>query len=40
MTDRAAFVPELPGLVATGETREEYEELIEEGIPFHLEGGE
>jgi hypothetical protein len=38
ITDRAAFVPELPGLGVTGATREEYEELIEEGIPFHLEG--
>jgi predicted RNase H-like HicB family nuclease len=34
----SAYVPDLPGCVATGETREEVERLIREGIEFHLEG--
>jgi predicted RNase H-like HicB family nuclease len=31
-------VPDLPGCVAVGETREEVMELIKEAIDFHLEG--
>jgi predicted RNase H-like HicB family nuclease len=34
----AAYVPDLPGCVATGDTREEVERLIREAIKFHLEG--
>jgi len=34
----AAYVPDLPGCVATGETREEVERLIRESIALHLEG--
>jgi predicted RNase H-like HicB family nuclease len=34
----AAYVPDLPGCVATGATREETETLIREAIEFHLEG--
>jgi len=34
----AAYVPDLPGCVATGATREETESLIREAIEFHLEG--
>jgi predicted RNase H-like HicB family nuclease len=34
----AAYVPDLPGCVATGETREEVESLIREAISFHIEG--
>lgn len=34
----SAYVPALPGCIATGKTREEVEELIYEGIKFHLEG--
>lgn len=34
----AAYVPDLPGCVATGKTREETETLIREAIEFHLEG--
>jgi predicted RNase H-like HicB family nuclease len=34
----AAYVPDLPGCVATGETREEVERLIREAIALHLEG--
>ena len=33
----AAYVPDLPGCVATGATREETERLITEGIKLHLE---
>ena len=33
-----AYVPDLPGCVAAGETREEALELIREAIKFHLEG--
>ena len=33
-----AYVPDLPGCVATGATREEVERSIREAITFHLEG--
>ena len=33
-----AYVPDLPGCVAAGETREEVVQLIKEAIEFHLEG--
>lgn len=33
-----AYVPDLPGCVAAGETREEAMQLIREAIEFHLEG--
>lgn len=33
-----AYVPDLPGCVAVGETRAEVTELIHEAIAFHLEG--
>ena len=33
-----AFVPDLPGCVSTGDTREEVERMIKEAIEFHLEG--
>ncbi len=33
-----AYVPDLPGCVAVGETREEETQLIREAIEFHLEG--
>ena len=33
-----AYVPDLPGCVAVGETRAEVAELIHEAIEFHLEG--
>lgn len=33
-----AWVPDLPGCVAAGETREEVLELIREAIVFHLDG--
>lgn len=34
----AAYVPDLPGCVATGRTRQEVEERIREAIRMHLEG--
>lgn len=34
----SAYVPDLPGCVAAGGTREETEILIREAIAFHLEG--
>ncbi len=37
-TGWSAYVPALPGLGVTGATRAEVEQLIREGIPFHLEG--
>jgi len=34
----SAYVPDLPGCIATGATIEETEELIREAIEFHLTG--
>jgi len=34
----SAYVPDLPGCVATGSTVEETERQIREAIEFHLEG--
>ena len=34
----SAYVPDLPGCVATGATAEEAESQIREAIEFHLEG--
>ena len=34
----SAYVPDLPGCVATGSTVEETEREIREAIEFHLEG--
>lgn len=33
-----AYVPDLPGCVAVGETKDEALELIREAIEFHLDG--
>lgn len=33
-----AYVPDLPGCVATGATVEEVEKLIQEAIEFYIEG--
>lgn len=33
-----AYVPDLPGCIAAGDTREETLRLIREAIEFHLEG--
>ena len=37
-TGWSAYVPALPGLGVTGKSRAEVEQLIREGIPFHVEG--
>ncbi len=34
----AAYVPDLPGCIATGETPEETKRNIREAITFHLDG--
>ena len=34
----SAYVPDLPGCVATADTLEEIKQLMQEGIEFHLEG--
>ena len=33
-----AYVPDLPGCIATGDSQEEVLELIQEAIEFHIEG--
>ena len=33
-----AYVPDLPGCVAAGETKEDVINLIQEAIEFHIEG--
>jgi len=37
-TSFGAYVPDLPGCVAAGETRDETLKLIREAIEFHIEG--
>ena len=37
-TGYSAYSPELPGCIATGETREEVEANMREAIEFHIEG--
>ena len=37
-TGYSAFVPDLPGCIATGDTKEKIEETIYSAIQFHLEG--
>jgi predicted RNase H-like HicB family nuclease len=34
----SAYCPDLPGVVAAGETEEETAELMKDAIEFHLEG--
>jgi len=34
----SAYVPDLPGCIATGKTRKQVENLIREAIEFHIEG--
>jgi predicted RNase H-like HicB family nuclease len=33
----SAYVPDLPGCIAAGDTREETEELIREAVALHVE---
>jgi predicted RNase H-like HicB family nuclease len=37
-TSWGAYVPDLPGVISVGDSREEVEHLIAEAIEFHLEG--
>ena len=37
-TSWSAYVPDLPGCIAAGETKAETERLIQEAIEFHIEG--
>lgn len=37
-TSFGAYVPDLPGCIAVGETEDEVRELIKEAIEFHIEG--
>ena len=37
-TGWSAYVPDLPGVVTTGRTKERAKDLIREAIEFHLEG--
>lgn len=37
-TGWSAYVPDLPGLGVAGSTFEETEQLIREGVEFHIEG--
>ena len=37
-TSWGAYVPDLPGCVAVGESREEVLQLIREAVEFHIEG--
>ena len=33
-----AYVPDLPGVLAAGDSREDVESLIREAVEFHIEG--
>lgn len=37
-TGYSAYVPDLPGCITVGDTKEEVEAYIQEAIIFHLEG--
>lgn len=37
-TSWGAHVPDLPGVISVGDSRDEVERLIQEAIQFHLEG--
>ena len=37
-TGFSAFLPDLPGCIATGATRDEVQNAMQEGVEFHLEG--
>jgi predicted RNase H-like HicB family nuclease len=34
----SAFLPDIPGCIATGATRDDVESAMQEGVEFHLEG--
>jgi len=37
-TSWGAYVPDLPGVIPVGDSRDDVERLIQEAIRFHLEG--
>ena len=37
-TGLSAYSPDLPGCIATGQTREEVEHQMKEAIEFHIDG--
>ena len=37
-TGWSAYVPDLPGVITTGRTKQETEQLIREAIVFHIDG--
>jgi predicted RNase H-like HicB family nuclease len=37
-TSWGAYVPDLPGVISVGDSRDEVQQLIQEAIGFHLEG--
>jgi len=37
-TSWGAYVPDLPGVISVGDSREEVERLIQEAIEFQIEG--
>ena len=37
-TSWAAYVPDLPAVIAVGDSRDEVQQLIHEAIEFHLQG--
>jgi predicted RNase H-like HicB family nuclease len=37
-TSWGAYVPDLPGVISVGDSRNEVEHMIHEAIEFHLEG--
>ena len=37
-TSFGAYIPDLPGCIAAGESREEVLQLIQEAIEFHIDG--
>jgi predicted RNase H-like HicB family nuclease len=37
-TSWGAYVPDLPGVISVGESRDEVERMIQEAIEFHLDG--
>ena len=37
-TSWGAYVPDLPGVITVGDSRDEVEHLIQEAIEFHLAG--
>ena len=37
-TSWGAYVPDLPGVIAVGDSKQEAERLIQEAIAFHMDG--